>query len=133
MDDILDWINVAIRIDSIFQDSHCSVTVYTPEDEMERHPEDKMTQRFERSAADFCAAVTPEEMLAAGSVTEQISWTKSDSALAEQQKLDSGISCILNILYSETLKLNATVESLGKNHFSKDEAMAWGNPEALEL
>ena len=72
-------------------------------------------------------------MLAAENVTERISWTKSDSALAEQQKLDAGISCILNILNSETLKLNGTIESLGEFPISKDDAMTWGNPEAVEL
>ena len=34
---------------------------------------------------------------------------------------------------SETLKLNGTIESLGENPIFKDEAMAWGNPEAIEL
>ena len=38
VDDRLEWINVAICIDSIFQDNHCTVTVYTPEDEMEQYP-----------------------------------------------------------------------------------------------
>ena len=133
VDDRLDWINVAICIDSILQDSHCTVTVYTPKDEMERYPEVKMTQRNEGSAADFSATVTPEEMLAAESVTERISWTKSDSALAEQQKLDPGIRCILNNLNSEVVKLNGTIESLGENPISKDDAMTWGNPEAVEL
>ena len=128
VDDRLEWINVAICIDSIFQDSHCTVIVCTPEDEMERYPEVRTTQRIEGSAADFCANVTPEEMLAAENVTERISWTKSDSALAEQQKLDPGISCIVNNLSSETLKQNGTKESLGKNPFSKDDAMAWGTP-----
>ena len=100
---------------------------------MERYPEVNMTQRHEGSAADFCATVTPEELLAAENVTERISWTKSDSALAEQQKLDPSISCILNNLNNETLKLNGTLESLGENPISKDAAMTWGNPEAVEL
>ena len=72
-------------------------------------------------------------MLAAENVTKRFSWTKLGSALAEQQKLDPGISCILNKLNSKTLKLNGTIESLGKNPISKDDAMALGNPEALEL
>ena len=76
VDDRLEWINAGICKDSIFQDSHCTVSVYTPEDEMERYPEVNMTQRHEGSAADFCAAVTPEEMLATESVTERISLTK---------------------------------------------------------
>ena len=133
VDDRLEWMNVAICIDSIFQHSHCTVTVYTPEDEMERYPEVNMTQRHEGSAADFCANVTPEEMLGAESVTERISWTKSDSALAEQQKLDPGIRCILNILNTEIVKRNGTIESLGENPISKDDAMTRGNTEAVEL
>ena len=133
VDDRLEWINVAICIDSIFRDSHCTVTVYTPEDEMEQYPEVNMTQRHEGSAADFCATVTPEEMLAAESVTERISWTKSDSALAEQQNLDPGIRCIINNLNSEIVKRNGTIESLGENPISKEDAMTWGNPEAVEL
>ena len=100
---------------------------------MERYPEVNMSQRHEGSAADFCATVTPEEMLAAESVTERISWTKSDSALAEQQKLDPGIRCILNNLNSEIVKWNGTIESFGENPISKDDAMTWGNPEAVEL
>ena len=63
-------------------------------------------------------------MLAAENVTELISWTKSNSELAGQQKLDPGISCILNSLNSETLKLIGTVECLGENPISKDDAMA---------
>ena len=35
VDDRLEWINVAICIDSFFRDNHCTVTVYTPKDEME--------------------------------------------------------------------------------------------------
>ena len=132
VDDRLEWINLSISIDSIFQHTHCTVTVYTPEDEMERYPEVNMTQRIEGSAADFCATVTPEERLAAENVTERISWTKSDSALAGQQKVDPDISCILNNLNIETLKLNGTIESLGKNRISKDDAVAWGNAEAIE-
>ena len=69
----------------------------------------------------------------AENVTEPILWTKSDSALAEQQKLDQGISCILNNLNSEKLKLNGTRESLGEHLICKDDAIAWGNPEAVEL
>ena len=72
-------------------------------------------------------------MLAAESVTERISWIKSDSALAEQQKLDPRIRCILNILNSEIVKRNGTIESLGENPISKDDAMTWGNSEAVEL
>ena len=100
---------------------------------MERYPEVNMTQRLEGSAADFCATITPEERLAVESVTERISWTKSDSALAEQKKLDPGIRCILNNLNSEIVKLNGTMDSLGENSISKDDAMTWGNPEAVEL
>ena len=48
VDERLEWINVAICIDSIFQDRPCTVTVYTPEDEMERYPEVEMTQRNEK-------------------------------------------------------------------------------------
>ena len=58
-------------------------------------------------------------MLAAENVTERIAWTKSDSALAEQQKLDPGISYILNNLNSETLKLNGAIESLKKPYFQR--------------
>ena len=91
---------------------------------MESNSEIKINQRHKRSEADFCATVKPEEMLASENVTERISWTKSDSALAEQQNLDPGISCILNVLNSETLKLNGTIKSLGEKPISKDDAMA---------
>ena len=100
---------------------------------MDWYPEVKLNQRHGGSATDFCATVTPEEMLVAENVTERISWTKSDSALAEQQKLDPAISCILNKLDSEKLKQNGTIETLGKNTISKDFAMALANPEAAEL
>ena len=100
---------------------------------MERYPEVRMMQRNEGSPADFCAKVTPEEMLAAENVTERISWTKSDSALAEQQKLDPGIRCILKNLNSERVEMNGTIESLGENPISNDDAMTLGNPEAVEL
>ena len=73
VDNRLEWINVAICIDSIFQNSHCTVTVYTPEDEIESYPAVNLTQRREGSTADFCATVTPDEMLAAENVTERIS------------------------------------------------------------
>ena len=70
---------------------------------MERYPENKKMQKNEGSAADFCATVTPEQMLAAENVTKRISWTKSDSALPEQQNLDPGIGYNLNNLNSETV------------------------------
>ena len=58
---------------------------------MERYPEMKMIQGKVRGGADFCATVTPKEMLGSENVSDKISWTKSDNALAEQQKRDTGI------------------------------------------
>ena len=46
VDYTLEWTNLAISIDSIFQDSNCTVTVYTAEDQMVRYPETKMSKQM---------------------------------------------------------------------------------------
>ena len=38
VNDRLDWTNVAICLESIFQDEYCILSVYTPETEQDSHP-----------------------------------------------------------------------------------------------
>ena len=84
------------------------------------------------SERNHCAVVTPEEMLTK-SVKERISWTRSDSELAKRQRADSAIKTIICALERYGVNLEDSHCTLGKNPISKEEALSWGNLEALEL
>ena len=82
VDDRLEWTNVAICLELIFQDVYCTLTVCTPDTEQDFYPILSNFRENTSSERNRCAVVTPEEMLTTKGVTEQISWTRSDSELA---------------------------------------------------
>ena len=133
VDDRLEWTNVAICLESIFQDVYCTLTVYTPETEQGFYPIPSHSRENTSSEGNHCAVVTPEEMLMTKSVKERISWTRSDSELAKRQRADSAIKIIICILERYGVNVEDSHCTFGKNPISKEEALSWGNLEALEL
>ena len=86
VDHRLEWTNVAICLESIFQEIYCTLTVYTPETEQDFYPIPSSSRKNTSNEWNHCAVVTPEEMLMTKSVKERISWTRSDSELAKRQR-----------------------------------------------
>ena len=91
VDGRLEWTNVALCLESIFQDFYCTLTVYTPETKQDFYPIPSNSRENTSREPNYCAVVTPEEMVLTKSVKEQISWTRSDSELAKRQRSDSAI------------------------------------------
>ena len=67
------------------------------------------------------------------SVKERISWTRSDSELAKRQRVDSEIKIIICVLERYGVNLEDSQCTFGRHPISKEEALSWGNLEALEL
>ena len=63
LDDRLEWKNVAICLDSIFQDIYCTLTLYTPETEQDFYPIPSNSWENTSGERNHCTVVTPEEML----------------------------------------------------------------------
>ena len=133
VDDRLDWTNVAICLELIFQDIYCTLTVYTPETDQDSYPIPSHSRKNTSREPNHCAVVTPEEISMTKSVKERISWTRSDSELAKQQRADSAIKIIICALERYGVNLEDSYCTFGKNSISKEEALSWGNLEALEL
>ena len=133
VDDRLECTNVAICLESIFQDVYCTLTVYTPEAEQDFYPIPSHSHGNTSRQPNHCAVVTPEEILMNKSVRERISWTRSDSELAKRQRADSAIKIIICALERYGVNLEDSHCTFGKNSISKEGAQSWGNLEALEL
>ena len=119
VDDRLEWTNVAICLESIFQDVYCTLTVYTPETEQALYPISSHSRENNSSERNHCAVVTPEEMLKTKSVKERISWTRSDSELAKRQRADSAIKMIILALERYVVNLEDSHCTFGKNPISR--------------
>ena len=132
-DDRLEWTNVVICLESIFQDVYCTLTVYTHEAEQDFYPIPSHSRENTSREPNHCAVVTPEEILMNKSVKERISWTRSDSELAKRQRADSALKIIICALERYSVNLEDSHCTFGKNPISKEEAQSWGNFEALEL
>ena len=72
VDDRLEWTNVAICLESFFQDVYCTLTVYTPEAEQNFYPIPSHSHGNTSREPNHCAVVTLEEMLMTKSVKERI-------------------------------------------------------------
>ena len=72
-------------------------------------------------------------MLMTKSMKERISWTRSDSELAKRQRADSEIEIIICAIERYCVKLEDSHCTFGKNPISKEEALSWGNLEALDF
>ena len=70
VDDELEWVNVAICLDVVFQDSYFTISVYTPRDQEQLYPSTSARRGTPRSSSvdSACSVVTPEEMF----VSEQV-------------------------------------------------------------
>ena len=62
-DDRLEWTNVAICLESSFQDVYCTLTVYTLEADQDFYPIPSHSHENTSSEGNHCTVVTPEEML----------------------------------------------------------------------
>ena len=67
------------------------------------------------------------------SVKERISWTRSACELAKRQRADSAFKIIICVLERYGVSLEDSHCTFGKNPITKEEALSWGNLEALEL
>ena len=114
-------------------DFRCTFTVYTSEIEQDFYSIPSHSRENTSSERNHCAVVTPEEILKTKGVKERISWTRSDSELAKRQRADSAIKIINCALERCGVNLEVSDCTLGKNLISKEEALSWGNLEALEL
>ena len=74
-----------------------------------------------------------EEMLSTGQVGRRISWIKSDSDLASKQRLDPAMGILFRAMKDAELSLSVSMANLGLNPISKEIALSWNCPEALEL
>ena len=63
---------------------------------------------------------------------KRISWTRSDSELAKRQRSNSAIKIIILALERYGVNLEDSQCTFGTNPISKEEALSWGNIEALE-
>ena len=135
VDDELEWANVAICLEVVFQDSYFTISVYTPRDQVLKYPPTSSRQSTSTSASkDFpCSIATPEEMLAAEEVDGHISWTRSDSDLAYSQRMDRGMGLILREMVRNGIRIDGSVENLGPNPIPREVALTWSCPEALEV
>ena len=115
VDDRLEWTNVAICLESIFQDVYCTLTVYTPEAEQYFYPIPCHSHVNTSREPNHCAVVTREEMLMTKSVRERISCTRSDSELAKRQQADSAIKIIVCALERYGVNLEDSHCTFGKN------------------
>ena len=77
VDDRLEWTDVSICLESIFQDVYCTLTVYTPEVEQDFYPILSHHREKTSREANLCAVVNPEEILLTKGVKERISWTRT--------------------------------------------------------
>ena len=125
VDDRLEWTNVAICLETIFQDVYCTLTVYTPETEQDFYPIPLNSREKTLIERNHCAVVTPEEMLITISVKERILWTRSYSELAKQQRDDSAIKINICVLERYRKNLEDSHCTFGKNPISKEEALSW--------
>ena len=70
VDDELEWVNVAICLEVVFQDPYFTISVYPPRDQEQMYPSTSARRGTSRSSSfdSACSVVTPEEML----VSEQV-------------------------------------------------------------
>ena len=64
---------------------------------------------------------------------ERILWTRSDKDLAKRQRADSAIKINICVLERYGVNLEGSYCAFGKKPISKEEALSWGNLEALEV
>ena len=135
IDDRLERINVAICLGTKFQGMYCTITFYTPEQGLPlyQNVDPRTSGSRSRDPDTCCATAMPKEMLSTGQVGKRISWTKSDSDLANKQRLDPAIGTLLRATKDAELSRNDSITNIGLNSISKGIAFSWNCPEALVL
>ena len=65
VDDELEWVNVAICLEVVFQDSYFTISVYTPRNQEQLYSSTSARRGTARSSSvdSACSVITPEEML----------------------------------------------------------------------
>ena len=117
VDDELEWVNVAICLEVVFQDSYFTISVYTPRDQEQLYPSTSARRGTPRSSSvdSACSVVTPEEMLVSEHVGGHISWTRSDSDLAYGQRMDRSMGLLFREMVRRGIRIDGTLEDLGPN------------------
>ena len=135
VDDELEWVNVAICLEVVFQDSYFTISVYTPRDQEQLYPSTSARRGTPRSSSvdSACSVVTPEEMLVSEQVGGHISWTRSDSDLAYGHRMDRSTGLLFREMVKRGIRIDGTLEDLGPNPIPREVALEWSCPEALEL
>ena len=135
VDDKLEWVNVAICLEVVFQDSYFTISVYTPRDQEQLYPSTSARRGTLRSSSvdSACSVTTPEGMLVSEQVGGHISWTKSDSDLAYGQRMDRSMGLLFCEMVRRGTRIDGTLEDLGPNSIPREVALEWSCPEALEL
>ena len=131
VDDRLEWTNVAICLESIFQNVYCTLTVYTPETEQDFHPISSHFRENTASERNHCAVVTREEMLMTKCVKKRISWTRSDSELTKRQRVDSAIKIIICALERYGVNLEDSHCTFGKKPDLQGGSPMLGEPRSI--
>ena len=131
VDDRLEWTNVAICLESIFQDLYCTLTVYTPETEQDFYPIPSHSCENNSGERNHWAVVTPEEILMTKSVKERISWTWSDSELAKRQRADSAIKIIICVPKRYGVNLEDSHCTFGKKPNLQGGSLILGEPRRI--
>ena len=126
VDDQLEWSNIAIRLDLIFQDSYRTLKVNTLETEQDFYPTPSNPRENTSSELNHCAVVTAKEMLWTESVEKLISMTRSDIELAKKQRADAAIRINILTLQRYGVSLDDSHCFFGTNPISKKESLSWG-------
>ena len=116
-----------------FQAVYCTLTVCTPKTEQVFNPIPSNPCENTSREPNHCALVTPGEMLLTNSVKERFSWTRTDSELAKRQRTYAALKILILALERHSGNLEDSYCALGMSSVSKEEALSWGNLEALEL
>ena len=135
VDDCSEWITVATCLETVFQGVYCTITVYTPEQVLPLYPnvEPRTSGSRSRNSDWGCATAIPEEMLSTDQVGRLIWWTKSGNVLAKKQCLEPAIGVLFRAIKEVHYSPNDSITDYGHNLISKEVALSWVCPEALEL
>ena len=135
VDDQLEWINVAVCLEVIFQDSYFTISIFTPTEENKQYPETTVRPRKTKTdrSESICAVASPEEMLATDPIQEHTTWSRSEKELWDAQQKDPGMKTLFEAMRKHGVPVTGSWKDSGPNPIPRDEALGWNCPEALEL
>ena len=123
VDDEIEWMNVAICLEVVFEDSFFTISVYTPTDQEQMYPSASPRRITPISAG--VDSVFPIATLESGG---HILRTISNSGLAYAQRIDRGIGLLLCEMIRHGIRIDGTIEDLVPNPISSEVASRWGCP-----